>query len=61
MPVRRSAIAACGSGMDSASMGIFFFDAGLLTESVQAALEASATPDGQIFHSRRSDSFELRE
>ena len=40
-------------------MGIFFFDAGLLTESVQAALEASATPDGQIFHSRRSDSLEF--
>ena len=32
-------------------MGIFFFDAGLLTESVQAALEASATTDGKIFHS----------
>lgn len=41
-------------------MGIFFFDAGLLTESVEAALEASATTDGQTSRSRRSDSLEFR-
>ena len=46
MIVPRSAIAACGSGMESILMGIFFFDAGLLTESDRAAPEASATTDG---------------
>ena len=45
MTVRRSAIAACGSGMDSTSMGIFFCGAGLLAVSIQAALKASATTD----------------
>ena len=46
MAGRRSATAACGSGMDSTSMGIFFCGAGLLAVTVQAALEASATTDG---------------
>ena len=46
MTVRRSAIAACGSGMESTSIGIFYFGAGLLAKSDQAALEARATTDG---------------
>ena len=41
-------------------MGIFFCGAGLLAVSVQAALEASATTDGQTSRSRRSDSLESR-
>lgn len=47
MIVRRSAIAACGSGMDLAPMGIFFLGAGLLSESVQAGLEAVPPPMGR--------------
>lgn len=46
MTVRRSVIAACGSGMESTSIGIFYFGAGLLAKSDQAALEARATTDG---------------
>ena len=46
MTVRRSAIAACGSGMESASMGIFICGGGLVAVSVQAAPDASATTDG---------------
>ena len=46
MTVRRSAIAACGSGMESTSIGIFYFGAGLLAKSDQAALEARAKTDG---------------
>ena len=40
-------------------MGIFFCGAGLVAVSVQAAPEASATTDGQTFHSGRSDSLEF--
>ena len=46
MTVRRSVIATCGSGMESTSIGIFYFGAGLLAKSDQAALEARATTDG---------------
>ena len=46
MTLRRNAIAACRSGMESTSMGIIFFGAGLLAKSVQAALEAGAITDG---------------
>ena len=46
MTVRRRGIAAYGSGMESISIGIFYFGAGLLAESDQAALEAGATTDG---------------